>query len=42
METEDERFMARIGRGIPGTTRPRRDLLNLLFADAKEKTKAKG
>jgi hypothetical protein len=32
METKDERFMARIERGITGTICPRSDLLNLLFA----------
>ncbi len=35
METEDERFMARIGRDIPGARGPRFDLLNLLFAARK-------
>jgi hypothetical protein len=35
MDTKDERFMARIGRGIPGAISPRLDLPNLLFAARK-------
>src|SRR5438477_2682603 len=33
METGDERFMVRIGRGIPGTMCRRPNLLNLAFAE---------
>ena len=35
METEDERFMARIGLAIPGAMSPRFDLLNLLHSTRK-------
>ena len=40
METEGERFMARIGRGIPGAQYPRPELLNLLLVARKRENRS--